>query len=323
MELSKKRFFVTGGAGYIASHLVDKLMEYGDVTIYDNLSSGRKEFFSHHEDKGNFRFIEGDILDKEALSSAIKDHDIVFHFAANPDVLLSLKETDLDFKQGALATLNVLEAMNKNNIKNIVFSSSGTVWGLTGKEKATEESPLKPISLYAASKVSAESYIRAFCHIFGFKAWIFRFANVVGDRQTHGVIHDFIIKLRKDPKNLEILGDGNQTKHYLHTSDCIGGILFAVENSDQEVNVFNLANEGAVTVKRIADLITEEMNLKDVTYSYTGGSQGWKGDVPISLFNAEKIKNLGWKAGLNSEQAVRETIRSLLEDKYHIFKNEF
>ena len=175
MELSKKRFFVTGGAGFIGSHVVDGLAELGDVTVYDNLSSGQESFIAGHLKNKNFRFIKGDLLDMDLLKESMKKHDVVFHIAANPDVLKGLKETDLDLKQGTIATYNILEAMRLNNIKNIVFSSSGTVWGLTGKQKATEKFPLEPISLYAASKVAAESYIRAFCHIFGFRAWMFSF----------------------------------------------------------------------------------------------------------------------------------------------------
>jgi UDP-glucose 4-epimerase len=219
--------FVTGGAGFIGSHLADKLIQKGNqVTIYDNLSSGKKEFIKQHLDNKKLDFIEADLLDLERVKKEIKNHDIVFHIAANPHVRLGEKQTDLDLKYETIATYNVLEAMRTNNIKKIVFSSSSVVYGETNEPSLPENyGPLQPISLYGAGKLGSEGLITAFCGTFDFQTWIYRFANVVGTRGTHGVIVDFIEKLRKNPNELEILGDGRQQKPYLHVSDCINGII--------------------------------------------------------------------------------------------------
>ncbi|MBN2421630.1 NAD-dependent epimerase/dehydratase family protein [Candidatus Woesearchaeota archaeon] len=306
--------FITGGAGFIGSNLVDMLIEEGHtVTVYDNLSSGKKDFLKHYFENDKFKFIHADILDFEKLKDSIKEHDVVFHFAANPDVLRGLKETNLDLKQNAVATYNVLEAMRLNNINKIVFSSSGTVYGNTGKDVADENYSGKlTISLYAASKVYSENLISAFCHIFNFRAWIFRFANIIGKRQTHGVIFDFIKKLKKNPDELLILGDGHQTKHYLYVEDCIKGIFFGLNNSKEQLNIFNLASEGTCDVNFIAKSVIKGMELKNVKLKYTGSKQGWKGDVPVSYLSAGKICNLGWKPEFNSEEAVNKTVNILL-----------
>ncbi|MBU0757897.1 MAG: NAD-dependent epimerase/dehydratase family protein [Nanoarchaeota archaeon] len=307
--------FVTGGAGFIASNLVDELMDTGHtVTVYDNLSSGKKEFLAHHSEKANFRLIKADLLDSERLCEVIKGHDFVFHFAANPDVLRGLEETDLDLKQNAIATRNVLEAMRINKINRIMFSSSGTVYGNTGTDIADETYGGRlTISLYGASKVYSEHLISAFSHIYGLQAWIFRFANIIGNRQTHGVIFDFINKLKNDPKELLILGDGRQTKHYLFVKDCIEGILYGIENSREEMNIFNLASVGTCDVNFIANAVCEGMKLENVNFTYSGSKQGWKGDVPVSYLSAKKINTLGWKPRLTSEEAVRKTVSILLE----------
>ncbi|MFH1850483.1 MAG: NAD-dependent epimerase/dehydratase family protein [archaeon] len=320
MNLRNKRFFVTGGAGFIGSHLADALIKLGPVTVYDNMSSGSMKFLEDLAGNPGFRLIKGDLLDTKRLSESIRGHDMVFHMAANPDVLQGLKNTELDLKQGTQATYNLLEAMRLNSIRRIAFASSGTVWGMTGEAVADEDFPMQPISLYGASKVAGECYLRAFSHIFGFQVWIFRFANVVGDRQTHGVIYDFIRKFRDNHGKLEILGDGKQTKHYLHTSDCISGMLCGVEKGKDSVNVLNLATKGTLTVTQIADLVAREMGLSGAEYSYTGGSQGWKGDVPRSLFSCRRIKKLGWRPELDSEAAVISAIRALIRDRYGVYR---
>lgn len=309
-----KKVFITGGAGFIGSHLVDELMEKGHpVSVYDNLSLGRKEYISRHLDKKRFTFFQSDLLDASALNNAIKGHDLVFHLAASSDILAGTKKTDIDLKQGTFATYNVLEAMRLNGIKEIIFSSSSTVYG-EAKIMPTPENygPLFPISLYGASKLAGEGLISAFCHNFGFKAWIYRFANIVGERLTHGVIFDFIKKLEKNKKTLEILGDGKQRKSYLYVKECIDGMLYGYENSKDEINYFNLGCSTLTAVTFIAEAIVRELGLKDVEFVYTGGARGWSGDVPRVSFDVAKINKLGWMAKLSSDEAVVKTIKAIL-----------
>ncbi len=309
--------FVTGGAGFIGSHLVDKLILRGDeVTVYDNLSSGDKKYFKHHLEDSCFKFIKADLLDLKTLKKEIKNHDVVFHIAANPYVRLGEKQTRLDLEQGTIATYNVLEAMRLNNIKKIVFSSSSVVYAETPNIDIPETyGPTLPISLYGAGKLGGEGLISSFCGTFNFQAWIFRFANVVGVRGTHGVIVDFIAKLEKNSKELEILGDGCQQKPYLYVTELVDGMLFGFDHSDEQINLFNVGVNSNTTVNRIAELVVEEMKLKDVEFKYTGGRRGWAGDVPRFQLSIEKMKKLGWQASLSSDEAVRKAIRDSLGDK--------
>ena len=309
------RYFVTGGAGFIGSHLVDKLISHGDVTVYDNLSSGRKEFIQHHLDKPYFSFIQADLLDLERLTKEMVDYDVVFHLAANPDARLGLNDTSLDLKQETLVTYNVLEAMRLNNIKKILFSSSGTIYGETPVIPLPEDyGPVLPISLYGAGKVASEALITAFCHTFDMQCWIYRFANIVGKRGTHGVIFDFIHKLKKNPNELEILGDGTQQKPYLSVEDCVEGMLFGFQNSDERVNFFNLGCESTTNVSSIARMVVEEMGLKNAKFKYTGGDRGWPGDVPQVRFNTRKMQELGWKPKHSSNQAVKRAVKFMTEE---------
>jgi UDP-glucose 4-epimerase len=285
----------------------------GEVTVYDNLMSGKKEFIQHHLTQKGFKFIQADLLDFEQLKEQIRGHDYVFHLAANPEAREGIEKTDLDLKIGTIATYNVLEAMRLNGVKKIVFASSGTVYGETPVIPIHEDyGPLLPISLYGASKLACEGLISAFCHIFGMQGWIFRFANIVGGRSTHGVIFDFINKLKQNSKELEILGDGTQEKPYLFVTDCVNGILFAVENAKDALNVFNLGCSSTTNVTTIATIVVEEMGLKDVEFKYTGGDRGWRGDVPQVRLNVERIKRLGWKAKYTSDEAVRKAVRCIL-----------
>jgi UDP-glucose 4-epimerase len=309
--------FVSGGAGFIGSHLVDSLLKNGhSVTVYDNLSSGDKQFIQHHLHQENFTFIKADLLDLKRVKKEMQDHDIVFHLAANPHVRLGEKQTDLDLNQGIVATYNILEAMRQSSIKKIVFSSSSVVYGETQEPSLPETyGPTLPISLYGAGKLGAEGLISAFCGTFDFQTWIYRFANVVGARGTHGVIVDFIEKLRKNPHELEILGDGKQCKPYLYVSDCVDGILFGFAHASEKMNLFNLSCDTTTTVTRIAEMVAEEMGLSNVSFNYTGGIRGWKGDVPRFQLDARKMNKLGWKATLTSDEAVRKAIRDVLGAK--------
>ncbi len=310
----KDKIAVTGGAGFIGSHLVDRLLSQGnEVTVIDNLSSGRMEFLEPHLKNQNFKFIKLDLLEFEKLRKAINGADIIYHLAANPEVRLGVENTKIHFEQNIVATYNLLEAMRINKQRNIVFTSTSTVYG-EAKVIPTPENygPLVPISLYGASKLACEALITSYCHTFDMKSWIFRFANIVGERSTHGIIVDFINKLKKNPETLEILGDGKQSKSYLHVSDCVDAILFSVEKSSKMANIFNIGSGDTVTSKEIGEMVVKEMGLKGVTFTYTGGNRGWKGDVPRMLLSIEKLQKLGWEPGHNSKSSIKEAIRSAL-----------
>jgi len=298
--------FVTGGAGFIGSHLVDRLLTEGhEVTVFDNLSSGKKAFIAHHFDNERFLFLKADLLNKKRLEKEIKNHDVVFHIAANPDVRSgpddpSMAEKDMQ------ATYNLLDAMRKTHVKKIVFSSSSVIYG-------EDYGPLLPISVYGAAKLASEGLISSFAHTFDMQAWMFRFANVVGMRGTHGVIVDFIHKLRKNPQELEILGDGEQKKPYLYVTECVDGFMHGFKAAGDQLNVFNLGVDSTTKVTRIAEILVEEMGLENVDFKYTGGTRGWKGDVPHFQFDISKIKNIGWQPKHSSDEAVRKAIKDLLK----------
>lgn len=307
------RYFVSGGAGFIGSHLVDRLISTGYVTVYDNLSSGNKEFIKPHFNRGGFQLIQADLLKLDTLKKAMKDHDVVFHMAANPEVRVDIEKTDLDLRQGTIATYNILEAMRINSIRKIVFASSSTIYGETPIEPVAEDyGPLQPISLYGASKLASEGLITAFCHIFGMQSWIFRFANVVGVRATHGIVVDLINKLKQNTNELEILGDGTQEKPYIHVDDCVEGVLYGFQHSKEQVNVFNLGTATSTKASVIAQILVGEMGLRDVKFKYTGGKRGWPGDVSQVRFDTSKMERLGWKPRYNSDEVVRQGIRDIL-----------
>ncbi len=309
--------FVSGGAGFIGSHLVSALMNRGiEVIAYDNLSLGKKEFIERHLKNKKFTFVYADLLDLKKVKQWMKNVDVVFHMAANSDISYGEKYTDTDLKQGTVVTYNVLEAMRVNDVKEIVYASSSTVFGDMGTKKiAEEDGPLLPISLYGASKLAAEALISAFCYNYDMKGWIFRFANIVGENTTHGVVHDFIKKLGKNPRELEILGDGKQRKPYLYVKECVDGMLYGYEHAKDTVNILNLGCASTTTVDKIAQVVVEEMNLKNVKSRYTDGPRGWKSDVPQVRFNVEKMKKLGWQPKLSSDEAVRVAVKAILSKK--------
>ncbi len=304
-------YLVTGGAGFIGSHIVDILMETDQVTIYDNFSSGRREFIAHHEGKDGFKVIEADTLDPPSLIKAMEGVDIVIHLASNPDVRHGTSNTDYDLQQGTIATYNVLDAMRQTGVRKIAFSSSQTVYGEQGEIAVPEDyGPMLPISLYGASKLACEGLISAYASSFDMQVWIFRFANIIGRRATHGVIIDFIAKLKKDPKKMEILGDGTQSKSYLLVEECAAAICYGINKSNEKVNLFNLACLDWVDVTRIAEIVVEELGLKDTEFTYTGGARGWKGDVPRMRLSVDKIADLGWTPEHDSESAIRYAVKA-------------
>src|SRR3989338_2335719 len=284
------RILVKGGAGCIGSELVKELLKNHKVTVLDNLSSGKNEHIQEFTANNNFELVEGDVLDKNVLDSAMKNKDMVFHLAANPDIkFIPGERTDKDLQQNTIATYNVLDVMQKNNVKKIAFSSSSVIYGKASKMPTPEDyGPLKPTSLYGASKVACEGLISAYCHMFDMQGWIFRFANIVGDKSRkkgRTVISDFIFKLKENPKELQILGDGQQSKSYMLIDDCVAGMLFAFQHSNEPINIFNLSTTDAITVDNIAEIISEEMQLKDVKLKYTGSTGGWPGDITNFLNN--------------------------------------
>jgi UDP-glucose 4-epimerase len=308
------RYFVTGGAGFIGSHLVDNLVNMGLVTVCDNLSSGKKKFIQHHLDREGFRFVQVDLLERDQLTGAMKDSEVVFHLAANPKIRAGTRDTELDLKQGIIATYNVLEAMRLNSIKKIVFASTSAVYGETSGQPIPEDyGPLQPISLYGASKLASEGLITAFSHLFDMQAWIFRLANVVGKRATHGVIIDFIAKLKQNSGELEILGDGTQEKSYIHVDDCVAGLLYGFQYANAPVNVFNLGNRDATSVTTIGHMLIKAMGATNVRLKHTGGNRGWPGDVPQVRLNTSRMEKLGWKPKYTSDEAIRQAIKDILE----------
>ncbi|MCD1293821.1 UDP-glucose 4-epimerase [Methanocella sp. CWC-04] len=307
---------VTGGAGFIGSHLVDKLIRRGDdVTVIDNLSGGNIEFIKPHITNGKIRFVQANLLDSQKFQDEFAGAGFVYHLAANPDVKIGASDTRTHLDNNILATYNVLEAMRKNDVRNIAFTSTSTVYGEASIVPTPEHyGPLIPISLYGASKLASEAIICSYSHTFDMNSYIYRFANIIGDRGTHGVIFDFINKLNRDPEKLEILGNGKQSKSYLHISDCVDGMLYAIDNSKEKVNIFNIGSEDKIDVTSIAKIVAAEMGLDKVRFEYTGGDRGWKGDVPFMALSIEKMKSAGWRPTHNSEESVRLTVRSLLKE---------
>lgn len=306
---------VTGGAGFIGSHLSDALLLEGhNVIAYDNLLRGKVSNLVKALTNPNFKFIKGDLLDKDTLFKIFKTNsiDTVFHMAANSDIASSHTNPDVDFENTLKTTYNILLAMKEFNVKNIVFASTSAIYGDTGVKVSEDFGPLFPISHYGASKLASEGYISSFCENYGLKAWITRFPNVVGERATHGAIYDFINKLKSNPKELEVLGDGSQIKPYLYVKDLVEAILLIWKQTDEQVNYFNIGVESRTTVKEMAEMVIQEMEL-DATIRYTGGNKGWIGDVPEFSYNINKIHNLGWEAKLTSNEAIRKSIQYILE----------
>ena len=309
------RLFVTGGAGFIGSNLTERLIAEGHaVTVYDNLSNGSRAFLPKAEGE-TFRFVEADLLSLDVLTEAIQNHDAVFHLAANSDITESRRQSDLDLRLGTIATYNVLEAMRRTGLRQLIFSSSSVVYGEPSIVPTPEDyGPLFPISLYGASKLSCEALISAFCHNYDFQAWIFRFANICGRHGTHGVLVDFIRKLKHNSGSLQVLGDGKQAKPYLHVDDCVDGILFGWNRSKDQLNYFNLGCEGNTNVTKIARMLLDAMGLENVPLEYTGGARGWIGDVPQVRLDCKKLEQAGWRARMSSDEAVKLACEQLVSE---------
>lgn len=312
--MARRAALVTGGAGFIGSHLVDRLLADGwTVNVIDNLSSGRTKNILQAEKSKGFNFFEGDLCEQEQIPGAIRGCDCVFHMAADPVIRGGFSDPgkrDSTFRNNVLATRNLLEAMVTEGTEGIVFASSSVVYGEAAEVPTPEDyGPLKPISLYGASKLAGEGLVTAYSSGFGFRYWIFRFANVVGSRSGQGVIHDFISKLRADEGTLEILGDGRQRKSYLHVSDCVGAMLACMGKTGSDI--FNLGTGDTLSVDELAVIVEDELGLQGVEHTYTGGRGGWRGDIPVTELDVGKLRAVGFRPDLNSEQAVRLATREL------------
>jgi UDP-glucose 4-epimerase len=318
LPLKNKRILVTGGCGFIGSHLVDRLIELeNEVTVVDNLSASTMEYIERYMNNKGFEFVQGDIREKKVLQENCADKDAVFHFAANPDVKLSVNEPHMDFSINVNGTMNLLEAMRLNDVGLLVFASSGgTIYGDVEVYPTPESYIMKPISIYGASKAACEMYISAYSECYNMKGVSLRYANIYGPRSIHGVMHDFFWKLKKNSRELEILGDGKQNKSYMYISDCIKATMKITEyiiNSERNYDAFNVGVSDQIEVKKIAEIIADELKLHDVQFSYTGGKKGWKGDVHRMLLDITKLEELGWKPKIELEDGIRMYIRWLQE----------
>lgn len=316
------KILVAGGAGFIGSNLIEALLEAGhQVVCIDNMSLGNTENLAVAMIHPSFTFYEGDICDKEYLSDIFRKENIeyVFHLAANSDIQASAKNPDVEYRNTYTTTFMLLSCMREYGVKKFFFASTSAVYGDKPGVMLDENTPnLEPVSYYGAAKLGSEALISAFSYMNDFKSLVFRFPNVIGPHLTHGVIFDFIKKLYADPKNLEILGDGNQTKPYIYVADLVKAIMQfmnVVDTAKENVTLYNIGVNTATSVKRIADIICEEMGLADVTYHFTGGTGGWKGDVPKFLYCLDKVHNAGWSAECESDDAVRKTVQHVLGGK--------
>ncbi len=319
MLLSEGSYFIVGGAGFIGSHFVDALLASEDtrrVTIFDNFSSGREWHYEKHVGDARLTVVRSDASDVNALSATMDGHDWVIHLASNPDIAAAAEKPEIDFYRGTLLTNNVVEAMRRTGLHRLLYASGSGVYGDTGSRLVGEDhAPLVPISTYGASKLACESLIASYCSMFGLRACAFRFANVVGARQTHGVGFDFVRRLTAKPKRLRILGDGHQSKPYIHVTDVVDAALCAAKRATAPFSVFNVATDDAVTVNEIADLAVETLGIAaKPVFEYTGGTRGWRGDVPVVRLDSTRIRSLGWFPKRNSRDAMRQSLQELTAD---------
>lgn len=319
------RFFIVGGAGFIGSHFTDRLLATPAtraVTLFDNFSSGREWHYESHRSDKRFHVIRGDVKDLTSLRAAMDGHDVVIHLASNPDIARAATEPDIDFREGSFLTQQVVEAMRASTAKRILYASGSGVYGDLGTVEAHEDfGPLIPVSTYGASKLAGEALISSYCYMFDMTGCVFRFGNVVGPRQTHGVGFDFVRRLREQPGTLRILGDGSQSKSYIHVSDVVSAVLLANEKTSKPFEAYNVATGDYITVAEIARLAVEVVGLSpaQVAFEFTGGSRGWKGDVPIVRLNTDRIQRLGWKRSMSSAEALRQSMLAMLHDAGRLY----
>ena len=311
----KQHYAVVGGAGFIGSHFARALLNLNhDVTVIDNFCSGTESHLEDFRSHSNFKLVTLDVENTEELTRVFKNVHVVIHLASNPDIAKAAVEPRIDFVQGTVLTESVVEACRRSNVKTILYASGSGVYGDAGHVLLTEDSELRPISTYGASKLAGETLLAAYSFMFGIKSIAFRFANVVGPKQTHGVAFDFLKKLKSGTSTLEILGNGEQSKSYIYVDDVINGVLFANDRVSSGFDVFNLSTDDHVTVDEIASIckIAMKINSGAVENVYTGGVRGWKGDVPVVRISADKIKKLGWRPKFNSQEALVKSVELML-----------
>ena len=310
------KVLVAGGAGFIGSHLIDALLKEGhEVVCIDNFFIGTKKNIEHLNGNPDFKFYEQDLCELDAVASIFEKEKIeyVFHLAANSDIQASAKNPKIEYENTYTTTFNLLECMRKYDVKKLFFASTSAVYGeKMGESVAEDSTTLEPISYYGAAKLGSEGIISAYSYMNNFSVLIFRFPNVIGPRLTHGVIFDFVKRLKEDPTQLRILGDGTQSKPYMHVFDLVDGIMKFKDVKKEGITLYNIGVETQTNVTRIAEIICEKMNLRNIPFKYTGGRGGWKGDVPVFAYNLEKIHNAGWKANYTSDETVAHTVEEVL-----------
>ncbi|NCC51483.1 MAG: NAD-dependent epimerase/dehydratase family protein [Spartobacteria bacterium] len=311
-----KKYFITGGAGFIGGHMTNYILDNTDasVTVFDNFSTGRRWHFGERVKDPRLVIVEADAQDEAALLDVMAGHDMVYHFAANSDIASAQVDPTVDFRNGTIPTNNVLEAMRKTGVSRMAFTSGSGVYGEVPQRPIPEDyDRMIPVSTYGACKLAGESLISAYSFMFDMTGTVLRFANVVGPNQTHGVAHDFIMRLRRDPAQLKIFGDGTQCKPYIFIDDVIAAFRMMEEKQTGGYDVFNVGTPDHLTVTEIADIVCERMGLKGVAYNYTGGSRGWKADVPYYQLNTDKVRSWGWNNRRNSREAVEASVDAMLE----------
>jgi UDP-glucose 4-epimerase len=309
--------FITGGAGFIGSNMVERLLAYGHaVTVYDNFSTGQRRFLDMVREWPAFRLVVGDLLDVSRLTEALAGHDFVFHLAANADVRFGTEHPRRDLQQNTIATFNVLEAMRANGVRRIAFSSTGSIYGEPDIFPTPETCPF-PVqtSLYGASKLAGEGLIAAYCTGFGFQSYIFRFVSILGERYTHGHVFDFYKQLLDDPHQVEVLGNGKQRKSYLYVQDCIDAMLAVIERAAEPINIFNLGTDEYCTVDDSLGWICAHLGVNPKR-RYAGGDRGWIGDSPFIFLDTAKVRSLGWRPKLSIRDGVIRTLEYLKDNQW-------
>ena len=317
MNLKNKKVLVFGGAGFIGSHLTERLIQEGaEVTVYDNLKTGRTGNLTKVWQHPGFRFIQADVSERKKVEKTVPGHEIIFHFCDDSDIRSAAEHPDTYVEQNIMGLFYVLQAMRRNGIRLILFPSSTTVFGELAHPPASEShGPMIPLNLYGGAKLAAEGLISAWAHTYDLRAIVFRFVGIIGGRMDHGVVHDFVRKLQKDPTQLEILGDGTQQRSFVLVDDCIEAMLFALAKTTKNYSLIHIGNVDQISVNETAETILQVMKLKAVNRHYTGGKVGWKGDVASNFIATETLTAWGWKPRRSSREAVFEAATRLALEK--------
>lgn len=310
------KYLVTGGAGFIGSHIVDELLKKGNkVIVYDNFSTGKQLFIKHNLKNKSFKLIKGDVLDNKKINQAMRNVDFIIHLAAHADVKLGFINHDIDHVQNLETTRSVLEAMKRNNIKKIAFASTSSVYGDAKIHPTPEIYPLEPTSLYGATKAACESYIQAYANYYNWQIFIFRFVSFIGERYTHGIIYDILKKVKRNPKRLELLSDGTPKKSSVYIKDGIRAIFKIINLSSDQINIYNIGHDDVLTVDEIVNIILESANIQ-ITKKYLGGDRGWKGDNNFVYLDNRKLKRMGWVPRYSFKEGIIRTVNFLQQNPH-------